>query len=353
MLMNLYRKIDREKIQFDFIVDHPEQLYFAEEVKALGGKIYSMPTFKGYNIRQVKKAWRNFFQSHPEYKILHSHVRSYASIYIPIAKKYGLYTIIHSHSNSNASGISALVKKILQYPLRNCADYLLACSQKAGEWLFGKKACNSNRFEVFENALDIEKYQPNTAVRNRYRSELQIEDKTAYGHVGRFHESKNHMFLLEVFSKIHSRDDNTVLLLVGDGSLREDIENKIVELGIKDSVILLGNRSDIAECLWCMDIFLFPSKWEGLGLSLIEAQAAGLPCYVSDTVPKEATLSDLIEYLPINSSEQWLTAIMNSDKTRRDVRENIKKAGYDICDSVKKLTELYLSAAEKRGGKGA
>lgn len=343
MLMNIYRNIDKEKIQFDFILDHPEQLYYADEVKALGGKIYYMPTFKGYNLLQVKKAWNDFFKQHPEYKVLHSHVRSYALVYISIAKKYGVRTIIHSHSTSNGSGINSVVKKIMQYPLRYSADRFLACSQIAGEWLFGKKTCNSPKFDVINNALDVGKYRLDADVRTRYRSEMGVEDKFVYGHVGRLHESKNHLFLLEVFAKLYERDNNSFLLLVGDGELRPQIEEKIIELDISDNVMLLGNRSDIAECLWSMDAFLFPSKWEGLPISVVEAQATGLPCFVSDTVSGEVCLSDLITYLPIDSEDVWVDAILNSEKTKKDVSEDIKKSGYDIENSVNEITKLYFS----------
>lgn len=348
MIMNLYRKMDREKIQFDFILDHPDQLYFAEEVKALGGKIYDMPTFKGSNLSQVKKAWRAFFSAHPEYKILHSHVRSYASVYISIAKEFGVYTIIHSHSTSNGSGISSVVKKVMQFSLRYRADHLLACSQIAGEWLFGKRLCHTEKFEVLANALDVEKYRLDEEVRARYRRDMGISDKKVYGHVGRFHESKNHMFLLDVFAKIYEKDKNSVLLLVGDGDLRRNIENRISKLGLEGSVILLGGRKDIAECLWSMDVFLFPSKWEGLAVSVIEAQATGLPCFVSDAVPKETQVSELVEYLSIDSPDTWIKAIFGKEIGRKDVSKDIKRAGYDIGDSVKRLTELYMSAAEGR-----
>ena len=145
-VMNIYRKIDRSKMQFDFIIDHPEYDYYVNEIEEKGGKVFRFKTFKGKNYFSMIKEWDIFFSSHPEYKILHCHVRSYASLFIPIAKKYGVKVIIHSHNDSNGNGLKAFFKYVLQLPLRFQADYYMACSQKAGEWLFGKRICSSNKF---------------------------------------------------------------------------------------------------------------------------------------------------------------------------------------------------------------
>lgn len=227
MVMNIYRNIDRSKIQFDFIVDHPENAFFSEEITQLGGKIYYFPSFKGNNYYEIKKTWNNFFKEHPEYKILHSHVRSYASLYLPIAKKYGLKTIIHSHSTSNGSGIKALVKQILQYPLRFQADYFFGCSKIAGEWLFGKKVVNSAKYYMVKNAINLNDYC-STDKREYYRKMINAKDDIVFGHVGRLHEAKNHEFLLEVFKKIHFQNPNTKLVIIGEGELRSSIEKNII-----------------------------------------------------------------------------------------------------------------------------
>ena len=183
MIMNIYRKIDRNRIQFDFIVDHSDQLYFKEEIEKLGGRVFVMPRFNGKNIFQVQKAWNCFFDAHPEYHVLHSHVRSYASIYFPIAKKHDIKTIVHSHSTSNGSGIKSVAKIILQYPLRYEADYFFGCSLKAGEWLFGKKIVQSDRYFTIKNAIDTQKYFFNRKQRSILRNQLRIEeDVTVFMH---------------------------------------------------------------------------------------------------------------------------------------------------------------------------
>ena len=343
MVMNLYRNIDRNKMQFDFIIDHTVDMDFEEEIKRLGGKIYIMPTFKGYNIVEVVKAWNHFFATHSEYKVLHSHVRSYASVYLPIAKKYGLKTVIHSHSTSNGSGFTALVKQVMQYPLRYQADCYLGCSERAGKWLFGEKVVAGKKFHVLQNAIDITEYQYNEIARDRIRTELGLDQEILFGHVGRFHESKNPIFLLEVFHQLHYKMPNSKLVMVGDGDLRKQIEEKIFQLGIENDVYLLGTRSDVKEILQAMDCFLFPSCWEGVPVTVVEAQAAGLPCFVSDTVTKNVGVSELVHYLPIDQgTEPWVKTIIGDKLERKNVAQEIKQAGFDITGTSKWLMNLYM-----------
>lgn len=343
MIMNIYRMIDRNRIQFDFIVDHSEQLYFKEEIEKLGGRVFVMPTFTGENIFQVRKAWKCFFEMHPEYQVLHSHVRSYASIYFWIAKKYGIKTIIHSHSTSNGSGIKSVAKIILQYPLRYEADYFFGCSLKAGEWLFGKKIVQSDRYFTIKNAIDTQKYFFDRKQRSILRNQLRIEeDVTVFIHVGRLHEAKNHIFLLHVFAMLIKEIPNSMLLLVGDGELSSEIEKQIEQLNLKSYVKMLGARTDIPDILNAADVFLFPSKWEGLPVTVVEAQASGLPCFVSDKITKEVGISELVKFLPIDKGTQvWIDAIKETDLTRKNVIDKIIQAGFDIKKSVEWLTKFY------------
>lgn len=349
MLMNIYRTIDRKKIQFDFIVDHPEQLYFKEEIEKLGGKIYVMPIFTGKNYFQVKKAWNRFFDEHVEYHVLHSHVRSYAAIYIPIAKKHGVRTIVHSHSTSNGSGVKSIAKAILQYPLRYEADYFFGCSQKAGEWLFGKKIVHSDRYFTIKNAIDTQKYFFDREQRRLLRYQLGIgEDVTVFIHVGRMHEAKNHTFLLNVFSALLKEIQNSMLLIVGDGELSEEIKIQIKQLNLELKVEMLGARNDIPNILKAADVFLFPSKWEGFPVTVVEAQASGLPCFVSNKVTREVGMSELVQFLPIDRGTQmWVDAIKESDLTRKNVIDKIVEAGFDIGKMVEWLTKFYETSYEK------
>lgn len=343
MVMNLYRAVDRTKIQFDFIVHTDTHQDYTDEILSLGGKIYSFPKYRVYNGLKLTRIWNNFFKEHPEYKILHSHVRSYASIYLPIAKKHGLTTIIHSHSTSNGKGLASIVKRILQSSLKRRADYLFACSEEAGEWLYGSEAIKKENYRMIPNAVDTAKFCYNEQVRREKRKELGIPDGVVvYGHVGRLHPAKNHMFLLDAFSETLKSRPDSILLIVGDGELRGDIEAKIRELGISDNVKMLGSRGDVADLLQAMDVFVFPSRWEGLPVTVVEAQAAGLPCLVSETVTRDVAVSHLVRYIPIDSGvDAWVREMLSLEFARDNVIDEIKNAGFDINAAAEKLTEFY------------
>jgi len=352
MVMNLYRNIDRNKVQFDFITHTENRCDFDSEIESLGGYIYHVPKYTGINHFKYKKAWHDFFKQHPEYKIIHGHVRSTASIYLNIAKKFGLVTIAHSHSiASRGNGVEQFVKNIAQYSIRYKADYFFACSDEAGKWLFGKKAVKSNRYRLIKNAINTREFIFSESKRNEVRKYLNIEDKFVIGHVGSFTYPKNHNFLIQIFNEVQKRNKFAVLLLVGEGELRSEIEKQISDIGLKDKIIFVGKVSDVSAYLQAMDVFVFPSLFEGLGMAVIEAQAAGLPCVVSDNVPKEAYVTDLINVISLKrSAEFWASEVLNccNGNTRANMSDIIKKAGYDICDSAKKLEIFYLQHQNDR-----
>ncbi len=346
MIMNIYRNIDRTKIQFDFIIDRPEELFFAEEIKKMGGKIFLLKSINYCNTFEYTKQWNLFLNEHLEYKIIHGHVRSTAAIYLKIAQKHGLLTIAHSHSTSSGKGITGIIKNVLQYPIRYIADYLFACSSSAGEWLYGKNVLQKQNFIILNNGIDIERFLPNLEDRNNKRAELGLEGKFIVGNVGRFDYPKNHMFLIEIFKVVHDRNKDAVLVLVGDGELRTQIEKKIIDMDLQENVIITGVRIDIPQLLQAMDVFLFPSLFEGLGIVTIEAQAAGLQCIVADTIPQEVFITDLIQAVSLKASPQeWANIILSSTlkSNRRDTYEEIKRAGYDIKRTAKRQEEFYLS----------
>ena len=218
----------------------------------------------------------------------------------------------------------------------------MACSLDAGEWLYGKRACQSERFILLPNGIDTRRFALAPGTRERYRRELGLEGRYVIGNVGRFYDVKNHTFLLDVFQKIHEREPEAMLLLVGVGPLQQQMAQKAVELGVAEQVIMTGNRDDVPELLGAMDVFAFPSLWEGLPMTVVEAQAAGLPCVLSDTITKEVDVSPLVEYLPLGDAEQWADALLTR-RQRQDVSKNIARAGFDIRSSVKRLTELYTA----------
>ncbi len=346
MLMNIYRNIDRERMQFDFVLDHPGERYFAADVEALGGRIYEMPGFTGRNAGEIRRAWDAFLTAHPEYRVLHSHVRSYASLYIPVAKRHGLKTIIHSHNTSNGFGARALMKRALQYPLRHQADMLMACSMEAGRWLFGEKACASEKFKFVPNAVDLERFHADEGKRREYREALGLEGKFVVGHVGRMQEAKNHMFLLDVFARVHGEEPDSALLLVGDGELRGALREWAQQLGVSNAVYMTGNRNDVPELLGAMDVFAFPSLWEGLPVTLIEAQAAGLPCVISDRISTDVDVSELVRRLPIDDAGRWAAELLEK-RPRKDVTEDIIRAGFDIKSSAAEISRIYTRLAQE------
>ena len=342
MVMNLYRNIDRTKVQFDFIIHTKEKQDYNDEILSLGGKIFTFPSFNLLNIFFLRKIWKSFFKTHPEYKILHSHVRSYASIYLPIAKKNGLITIIHSHSISNGKGVKSLLKSLLQLPLRKQADYCFACSEKAGKWLFGKRTTRQKKFVIVKNGIDLSKFEYDEEIRKKLRVQFGLTGRVVYASIGRLHKSKNHKFLLRVFKRIHARDTESRLLIVGDGPLRDSIKKTVDSLGLNDCVIMKESVSNVAGIYQIADCVLIPSKWEGLCMVAIEAQASGTYVICSDCVPADVLVTENIERLELNI-KAWVEAA-NTEKFRKvSCVPAIKKAGYDIKETSKSIQGFYLS----------
>lgn len=349
-VMNMYRNIDRSKVQFDFVVTPETKEGFYDEITNFGGKIFSCPRYKGTNHIQYNKWWDDFFNEHPEYKVIHGHVRSTASIYLKIAKRHGLVTIAHSHSTSNGNGISAIVKRIMQLPIRKQADYLFACSDKAGKWLYGEKAITQQNYYMIPNGVDLKRFEFDVNKRNQMRMTLGIKkDMMILGHIGRLSTPKNHKFLLNVFNKYHKINSNSKLLLVGDGELFDCIKEHIDKLNISDAVIMTGSKQNTEDYYQVMDIFVFPSLWEGLPVSVVEAQANGLHCLISDVITHDVDLTDLIQYLPLDE-ELWLGAIVEAHKKKRMglTNENIQRLQpFNALTVANKLQEFYLKQDER------
>lgn len=344
MVMNLYRNIDRNQIQFDFVIHTNDECDFNQEIYNLGGKVHNVPRYTGKNHIAYKRAWKELFKNYPEYKVIHGHMRSTASIYIKIAKKFGLNTIVHSHSTSSRGNkIEQLIKNILQLPIRYTADYLLACSSDAGRWLFGKNIQNKNNFFVIKNAIDIDEFKFDQKKRKQIRKKYNIDKKIVLGHVGNFTTAKNHFFLLDVFFEFQKKNEDVILILVGDGCLKKKIHTKISDLGIENKVIMIGASGNVNDYLQAMDLFLFPSIFEGLGIAAIEAQAAGLPCVISENIPNEVCITKLVKKLPIDSYKKWVDYLSRIDPQRVDYTEEIINNGYDIKSQVKNLQKFYLN----------
>lgn len=350
MIMNLYRTIDRSKVQFDFLIHTREQAFFDEEIKAMGGRIFCLPRFVVANYFSYCKAVDHFFDEHPEISVVHGHLGSAAGLYLNSARKHGIFAIAHSH-NTYPKQVTAknLMFRLLTEQTKRVADFYIGCSKLAGLHRFGPKIYNGDRFTVLNNAIELERFVYNEEVRNEARKELGIGDTFVVGHIGRFMHQKNHLYLLDIFAEIVKRKPDSLLMLVGDGELRGEIEAKIDALGIKEKVMMLGVRSD-ANRLWqAMDCFVFPSFHEGLPVTVVEAQAAGLPCIVSDTITDEVCLTDLVQKMTIEGSpEAWADAVvaLSGAEARRGRAEEVKAAGYDINETALWLTDFYLKNAK-------
>lgn len=347
MIMNLYRNIDRSQIQFDFVVHAEESGFYSNEIQSLGGTIYHCPHYTGVNHFRYQRWWRDFFKNHKEYKIVHSHVRSTAVVIFDEAKKYGIKTIAHSHSTSNGTGLSAIVKSVMQIPIRWKASYFFGCSKEASKWLFGEKVVNGDRFHTLQNAIDVEQFSFKPEIREKYRKEFMVTEKKVFIHVGSFRDAKNHLFLISLFRELVNIDCNSVLFLVGDGELKDIINKYVSDNNLEDYVLFLGLRTDIPELLMASDCFLFPSKWEGLPVSVVEAQASGIPVLVSNRITNDVALTGLIRYLPIDEGyEPWIRAVDEiNTHTRTNTDIIIRNLGFDVKSTSKWLENFYKQVA--------
>lgn len=346
MVMNLFRNCDHNKISFGFVVHGDRVGAFEKEVHELGADIFRVPDYTGVNHLKYKNAWKKIFQNHPEYKVIHGHVRSTANIYLKLAKAYNLKTIAHSHNTSSGEGLSASVKNIFQKGINKHTDQFIGCSKEAGEWLFGEEISKEDNFHILNNAIDAKAFRFNRLVRQKVRNELGLNNQLVVGHVGRFHEQKNHDFLIDIFNSLVKFNANSVLLLIGVGDKKEQIEAKVHKLGLADKVRFLGLRSDVQELMQGMDIFLFPSLFEGLPVTLVETQASGLPAVVSETITKDIQLTHYIFYLSLEESPNtWAETLLNihNNIDRRDTLKEIKKAHYDIESSSEWYTHYIMN----------
>lgn len=343
MIMNYYRNINREKVQFDFLVHRSYKADYDEEIERLGGRIYRISMLNPFSAA-YRRELDTFFKLHPEYSIIHVHQDCMSSVILKAAKNNHVKVrIAHSHSSSQDKNMKYFIKMLYRRQIPKYATDLMACGNKAGKWMF-----SGADFHILNNAIDSKQYVFDSNKRKKIRSCYGIkEQEIVIGHVGRFSPPKNHEFLIQVF-KNFSEKEECRLLLVGDGNLRKEIEQKVEKLGLKEKVIFTGVRSDVADLMQAMDVFVFPSLYEGLPVTMVEAQAAGLPCVISSNVPKETVLiPELVESLSLSESvENWNEKIIQMMSTKRvDTSDKIKKSGFDIKESAKWLEKFYCEKA--------
>ena len=344
MIMNYYRHIDREKVQFDFLVHRQEQASFDDEIESLGGRIYRLPRLVPWS-KNYLSTLNRFFDEHPEYKVIHVHQDCLSSVILKVAAQHNVSVrVAHSHSANQDKNLKYPIKLWYKRSIPKYATNLFACGKGAGDWMFGGAP-----FQIINNAIDVEAYAYNLTKRQEIRRQLNFENELTIGHVGRFNQPKNHPFLLDIFATLLKKEPNAVLLLVGGGEDMPKIQTKAQALGIAEHVRFLGIRSDVADLMQAMDIFVFPSLYEGLPVTMVEAQAAGLPCIISDKVPPECIITEgLVDILPLSAgTETWSEKLLEKrDTPRTDRRAEIAARGFDITTEAVKLQEFYLEAAE-------
>lgn len=342
LLMNLYRNIDRSKVQFDFLVEYKEKQFYDDEIESLGGRIFRTSVREDFNVPGFISFLKKLFIEHPEYKIVHVHAFTIGYFCLRTAKKAGVpVRIAHSHNNETVYDGKYILKRIMQRLYTVHANELFACSREAGKYLF-----NDKEFNVLKNAIDSASFIADESVRKSVRKELSLGDELVVGSVGRLHPQKNQKFLLEVFRQVCEQRPDAILLLVGTGPLENELKEETRRLGLQANVRFLGNRRDMPRLYQGLDVFAMTSLFEGLGIVAIESQAAGIPTVCSDGFPPDVEVSPLAVRMKLSdSAKEWAKAILkaaeNPDR-HKDMQSYIINAGFDVKESAEKLQSFYI-----------
>ena len=364
-IMDLYRHTDRNRVQFDFLVHSGEEGFYEKEIRELGGRIFRVPRFRIYNYFSYRKALKEFFQEHHEFALIQGHMTSTAAIYLPIAKKAGVKkTAAHARSSGVDKGLKGTMTRFLRRNLADKADYLFTCSELAGISVYGEKAVREGKTIFIPNAIDCAGFTFDPVKREKMREELGLTDTLIIGHVGRFHYAKNHEYLLRVFAELcrmsagaggstaeTGADQNYHLILLGEGPLMEDTRTLAEELGVADRVHFLGNHKNIADYYQAMDYFVYPSRYEGMPGTIVEAQASGLPCLMSDTICREVIATELVETMSIEKEPKvWaeelqrrIDALVSKQENREKYAAKMAAAGFDVQAQAERMMHFYES----------
>ena len=351
MCMNLYRSMGRSKVQFDFLVYFPQKGAYDDEIESLGGRIYRIAQLKhlAAHLREAEL----FFAEHPEYKIVHDHMGENGALICRAARKAGIKTVIyHSHAQFDPLidkdprvSIRRFFYRTLYRIARMYVTDLFACGVRAAQ-VFG----SNQHVTILNNAIDLDRFKYSPAVREKIRGELKCGNSFVIGHVGRMDFNKNQMFLLRVFRELLKVDPDSLLVLVGDGVMRKELERESERLGIAGKTRFLGVRGDVNAVLQALDVFVLPSISEGLPVSCIEAQAAGLPCVFSDSFDPETAVTENCRILSLAAPvEKWVGTVLGfRNFERKDMSPVIRAAGYDIKETAGRMENYYLNCAGRK-----
>lgn len=391
-IMDLYRHIDREKVQFDFLVHYKEteedlknhvgtdsdSLYqrrpkdaYDEEALSYGARIYVLPRFTGKNLGTYKKACRNFFAFHHDFAVVEGHMTSMASIYLPIAKEEGVsVTIAHARSAGVEGGIRGAATKWFRRSLPEKCDIMMSCSRSASRSVFGKKAAESGKIILVPNALDLFSFSFDPLKRQSVRQEYSIKDNVfVIGHVGRFDPVKNQVFLSRVGARLSQREEKFCFLFVGEGKEQNAVRSAFEEAGLLDHVIFAGAqpREKTQALYQAFDAFILPSLYEGLPGTVIEAQSAGLPCLIADTITDEVVLTNLVKQFSLDEEDSWAKELEEDIQEEKMMKEapllqkegeeeralrsrqaiqDLTDQGYEINSFSRSMEQLYVKLAK-------
>lgn len=332
-----FQNMEKDNIEMTFLVLNNKDKGRYKEVSENGGKIVEL--FKEKNLFKYFKKIDRFFKNN-NFDIVHCHTPNYGAIILRYAKKYNIKTrILHSHVNKSADKMTHKIRNDIITPVAlYYANEYFACSNLAGKFLFKKR-----EYKVINNAIDIDKYSFSEEKRSKLRKNMNISDNFVIGEFGRLCNQKNQLFTLDIFYEILKIRKDSILVLAGNGPLEDKIRKKIEEMNISDKVLLLGSRNDLDELYNCLDVFLLPSTYEGLGIVLIEAQANGLSCFASDfVVPKEAKVTPLLEFISLNEPpSEWAKIITQKTTSRENHNEKIAENGFNIKVEASNLLDEY------------
>lgn len=352
-LMNMYRHIDTDRVQFDFLVTRDQKEYYDDEISQMGGRKYCINCTSTGNtflrVIQESRSLYRFLVKHP-YEIIHLHTCTpLRALYLVAAKAAGVrIRIIHSHSAEVAgkSVIKQMVYAFTRQIIPYFATHYFACSKAASRWLYPKRIWQRDRDWVFYNGIDTDRFAFSEEKRKCYREELGLKNKYVIIHTGRFLAQKNQAFLVEMFSELFSHCPQAHLLMLGKGELRDQVEQKVRQFGLEEHVTFLGVRNDVAEILSAADCYVMPSLYEGLPVAGVEAQCSGLPCIFSKNVTREVAFSNNVKFLGLDEPiSAWVEVILSCCNTPRDLNgvENVRVAGYDVYDCSRKLQNFYIN----------
>lgn len=358
-LMSYYRKLDQSKVQFDFLVHRASRGAYEDEIEKLGGNIFRLPAIHPLTLKGYKKAVRAFFDQYGhQYQVIHGQLSELGVFIYEEAQKRGVPVIIsHAHNTKMPLDKKAIFRWLWKMQMKRHINAYFSCGEEASIWFFGKD--KAKEAYVMNNSIEADKFRYSKELETKFRKELHAENTLNFVHVGNFTFQKNHNFLIDVFNEIQKKEPASKLFLIGSDkntNIKEKIVQKLKQYNIEDKVVFMGGRSNINELLQAMDCFIFPSLFEGFGIAYLEAQASGLPCFISEFVPEEANIvpENTFRISLSESADKWATEIIKVSKTfakSSDIPEIIIAKGYDAENNAKQLVDKYIELVKRNSGK--